>query len=137
MLNAEKIIDRTKEILGVVRQKEIAKHFNVTQKSVSEWRNGNTNIPYNRLIDLAAINNINLNWYFYGVGNKFLSNNQVANNNNNNNNNNNFYLVLDRPISEVEEENLRKIASYIDYSPPAYIEQVIAKLNNFKTDCLE
>lgn len=134
MIDTKEIMERLKIVLDAKTQNEIAHYFQVSKKTVSEWKNGNTAIPYQRLLTLAENRGVSLNWLFYGVGSRTIEsstvngvlNKQIGDNNS-------FYIQLDKPASADEKEELKTIASYLNYAPPAYIEQVLEKLKQFKT----
>lgn len=137
MIDTKEVIERTKEVLKVNTQQDIAKYFNVSSKAVSDWKNGNAVMPYHKFIELAEKRGINLNWFFFGMGDKYI--NTVINNGISNHqvgDNNHFYLALDHPASENEQKELKLIASLMEYAPRAYLKQVIEKLQDFKKQCM-
>jgi transcriptional regulator with XRE-family HTH domain len=138
MLDTKEIIERVKEVLEVSTQNEIAIYFEVSTKSVSEWKNGNTALPYQRLMQMAREKGINLNWLFYGKGRKLCveSNDQsdIKNGvlNKQIGDNNSFYIKVDANISTNSKKELEHLATLFKYAPPAYLDQVHAKLEEFK-----
>jgi transcriptional regulator with XRE-family HTH domain len=140
MIDTKALFERIKEILEVITQNDIADYFDVSPKTVSEWKNENTTLPYPRLISLAGSKGISLNWLFYGIGDKTIEsndNNTISNGvlNKQIGDNNSFYIKVDANISTDSKEELESIATLFKYAPPAYIEQVHKKLEDFKNQC--
>lgn len=140
MIDNNALFERIKIILEVATQNDIALYFEVSSKSVSEWKNGNTALPYQRLITLATEKSISLNWFFFGIGNKILESSGNTNVNGVLNkqigDNNSFYVKVDANISTTNKEELKHIATLLEFAPPAYINQVQRKLEEFKDQCL-
>jgi len=140
MIDNNALFERLKIILEVTTQNDIAIYFDVSSKSVSEWKNGNTALPYQRLITLISEKNISFNWFFLGIGNKTLESNGNTSVNGVLNkqigDNNSFYVKVDANILTTNKEELEQIASLLEFAPPAYINQVQIKLEEFKYQCL-
>jgi len=138
MLDTKEVIERLKEVLEVSTQNEIAIYFEVSTKSVSEWKNGNTTLPFQRLIALAGSKGVNLNWLFYGKGRKYCEETDTTTDIKNGvlnkqiGDNNSFYIKVDANISTNSKKELEHLATLFKYAPPAYLDQVHKKLEEFK-----
>jgi len=135
MIDTKELIERTKDVLSVSTQGDIAKHFEVSNKSVSEWKNGNATPPYKKFIELAESRSINLNWYFYGIGDKMSRNVNNGFLNNQIGNDNHFYISIGKNTTDAERQEIEEIAKYIDYAPRAFVNMFIDKLQSFKKQC--
>lgn len=65
MQDFEKIIQRLYEKLGIIKDSEFCKKFNITPSTVSSWRNRNS-IPYEKIIEITQNANLSLDYVLNG-----------------------------------------------------------------------
>lgn len=61
------IIDRMKTVLGVLRDKEVADHFEGSRSNVSAWKSRGS-IPFAECLAIAEKYNVSLDWLILGRG---------------------------------------------------------------------
>lgn len=61
------IIDRMKTVLGVLRDKDVALHFDGARSNVSAWKSRGT-IPFAECLAIAERFNVSLDWLILGRG---------------------------------------------------------------------
>jgi Peptidase S24-like/Bacteriophage CI repressor helix-turn-helix domain len=61
------IIDRMKTVLGVLREKEVAEHFDGARSNVSAWKRRGS-IPFAECLEIAEKYNVSLDWLILGRG---------------------------------------------------------------------
>jgi transcriptional regulator with XRE-family HTH domain len=136
MIDTEKIVFRTMDILNTTTQVEVSSYFGVNSKQVTDWKKGNSNPPYPKLINLANEKLINLNWYFNGIGSKYLEDKNNDNLlNHQSGGNNHFSISINATATELEKNELQEIAELLDYTPKVFITQFIEKMRDFKKQC--
>ncbi len=126
------LIDRTKELLDFKTQAEMADYFKVTRKQVSEWRVGNATPPYTKLIKIAKEHNVNLNWFFFGIGKKYLTSAEMTQLHEENINNNNQLLILKDDLSNYEKQIVETIIECIPFVPRAFFDKIIERFLTYK-----
>ncbi len=135
MVDTKKLIEKTKELLNADTHADIALHFSVSRKQISEWKNGNATPPYAKFIALAESNRINLNWFFWGIGDKYLKDEEVdlvANADDKH-----YHRVLNIGLNEDEKRELDQVIDGFQYAPKAFIKQVVDRFAEYKKSFLE
>jgi hypothetical protein len=61
------IIDRMKTVLGVLRDREVAEHFEGSRSTLSAWKSRGT-IPFAECLAIAEKYNVSLDWLILGRG---------------------------------------------------------------------
>jgi len=65
-MNSELIIKRSIEALGLRNQNELANILNVSQKTISSWSTGRTEIRLKIFIEMANDNDLSVDYILYG-----------------------------------------------------------------------
>jgi len=67
MRNVDEVLDKFKEVKGLVRDADLARYMDVKPSTVASWRTRET-LPHEKLIQKCEEEDINLSWLFMGKG---------------------------------------------------------------------
>jgi hypothetical protein len=145
-----KVLDRLKVLKGVSKDREIAELLVVKADTLSQWKNRNK-IPFEVINNFCNLQNVSLNWVYFGKGdiylneqksenvNKNFSNSRIITGDNSNIhgdnhvNINNGTPVKEEPKAVQKSADIEEMcAMMVQYAPKEYVAQVRGKLEAFR-----